>query len=163
MLSVHDDGPRLCDGLTRREWLRVGGLGAFGLSLPALLGSGARGAPNDWPCVAAVVQKLRPARGGLPAAITLPEHIRNTGGISWPGQDGGFLGRAADPWLIHCDPSAPAFGIPGLALPPEVPPVRLSGRLTLLGQINRHLDGVERSQAAARYDNRSRQALDLLT
>src|SRR5436190_10648594 len=37
MLSLHTTGPRLCDGLTRREWLRVGGLGAFGLSLPQLL------------------------------------------------------------------------------------------------------------------------------
>src|SRR5437660_296841 len=39
MWSIHDAGARLCDGLTRREWLRIGGLGAFGLSLPALLGS----------------------------------------------------------------------------------------------------------------------------
>src|SRR5262245_17646769 len=37
MLSIHDDGLPLCDGLTRREWLRVGGLGVCGLSLPALL------------------------------------------------------------------------------------------------------------------------------
>ncbi|HMC88798.1 MAG TPA: DUF1501 domain-containing protein, partial [Gemmataceae bacterium] len=27
----------MCDGLTRREWLRAGSLGLFGLSLPALL------------------------------------------------------------------------------------------------------------------------------
>src|SRR5262249_56654513 len=27
----------VCDGVTRREWLRVGGLGLCGLSLPALL------------------------------------------------------------------------------------------------------------------------------
>jgi hypothetical protein len=40
MLTIHHDGPQLCDGLTRREWLRVGGLGAFGLSMPALLRSG---------------------------------------------------------------------------------------------------------------------------
>ena len=39
MLSIHDEGRSLCDGLTRREWLRVGGLGLGGLSLagPALL------------------------------------------------------------------------------------------------------------------------------
>src|SRR4051812_29527309 len=37
MLSIQSSGARLCDGLTRREMLRVGGLGAFGLSLPALL------------------------------------------------------------------------------------------------------------------------------
>src|SRR6185295_18440216 len=30
-------GGRLCDLISRREWLRVGGLGALGLSLPALL------------------------------------------------------------------------------------------------------------------------------
>jgi hypothetical protein len=37
MLTIQDRGSRLCDGLTRREWLRVGGLGMFGLSLPRLL------------------------------------------------------------------------------------------------------------------------------
>ncbi len=37
MLSILDQGARLCDGLTRREALRVGGLSALGLSWPALL------------------------------------------------------------------------------------------------------------------------------
>ena len=37
MLSVLDAPARLCDGVDRREWLRIGGLGAFGLSLPTLL------------------------------------------------------------------------------------------------------------------------------
>src|SRR6187402_2344896 len=37
MLTIQDDGSPLCDGLTRREWLRIGSLGAFGLSLPQLL------------------------------------------------------------------------------------------------------------------------------
>src|SRR5437016_287776 len=37
MLSLRGLAARLCDGLTRREALRVGGLGAFGLSLPGLL------------------------------------------------------------------------------------------------------------------------------
>jgi hypothetical protein len=44
MLSILDDGPRLCDGLSRREWLRVGSLGAGGLALPALMRSRAAGA-----------------------------------------------------------------------------------------------------------------------
>src|SRR5262249_5703707 len=35
MFTIHDDGARLCDGFTRREWLRVGGVGMLGL--PALL------------------------------------------------------------------------------------------------------------------------------
>jgi hypothetical protein len=265
MFAIHDRGLRLCDGLTRREWLRVGGLGLFGLGLPALL-AGPRnaaaapqrkakacivlfhlggppqhetwdpkpdapaeirgdarpiasrvpglsvgelmpltarltdkicvlravstndnahsssgywmltgvphqptntenakpGPPNDWPCVAAVVQRLRPGNGSLPAAITLPEHIWNTGMISWPGQDAGFLGRNADPWLIHCDPNAPDFQVPGVGLPAEVPPLRLEGRQSLLEEVNRHLDGVDNSGAVGRYDNQSQQAFDLL-
>ena len=268
MFSIHDTGPRLCDGLTRREWLRVGGLSAMGLSLPALLAGrsvaapaasgsfgkakscivlfllggppqhetwdpkpdappevrgefkptatnvpGIRvgelmpqtarlmdkiaalravstddnahsssgywmltgvphqptnsenakpGAPNDWPCIGALVQRLRVGKNGLPAAVTLPEHIWNTGNLSWPGQDGGLLGRSADPWLIMCDPSSPDFQIPGLALPGEVSPARLRDRLSLLDQVNERLDAVDRSGAVARFDNRSQQAFDLL-
>ncbi len=37
MLSFRGRATRLCDGLTRREWLRVGGIGMLGLSLPNLL------------------------------------------------------------------------------------------------------------------------------
>jgi hypothetical protein len=268
MLAIHDSGARLCDGLTRREWLRVGGLGAFGLSLPALLarqrtaaaapaarsGGKARacivlfllggppqhetwdpkpdappevrgdlkpiasavpglqvgelmprvarltdriavlramstndnahsssgywmltgqphqpmntenartGAPNDWPCLGAVVKKLRPG-AGLPAAVTLPEEIWNTGHIVWPGQTAGWLGRKADPWLLTSDPSAPHFQVPELGLPAETPPLRLQGRESLLSQVNRRLDGWERSAELARYDTQSLQAFDLL-
>jgi hypothetical protein len=265
VFSIHDGGARLCDGLTRREWLRVGGLGAFGLSLPGLLraertpnpggtfgraracivlflmggppqhetwdpkpdapaeirgdlkpipsslpglhvgelmprtarlahkccvlravsthdnahsssgywmltgtphqptnSENARpGAPNDWPCLGAVVKHLR-GGGSLPAAVTLPEHIWNTGMIPWPGQNAGFLGRQADPWLLLCDPSQPGYQVSELGLPPEVPPLRLHGRQALLEQVNRHLDHVERGGAMARYDAQNRQAFDLL-
>jgi hypothetical protein len=37
MLRLCNSGVRLCDGLSRREFLRVGGLGAAGLTLPSLL------------------------------------------------------------------------------------------------------------------------------
>ncbi|MBW3542967.1 MAG: DUF1501 domain-containing protein [Planctomycetes bacterium] len=47
MLSLFDRPTRLCDGLTRREMLRVGALGAAGVSLPVLLArdAAAAGAP----------------------------------------------------------------------------------------------------------------------
>ncbi len=37
MLSLQDRATVLCDGISRREWLRVGGLSVLGLSLPDLL------------------------------------------------------------------------------------------------------------------------------
>lgn len=37
MFALHGRGEKLCDGVTRREVLRVGGLSAMGLSLPTLL------------------------------------------------------------------------------------------------------------------------------
>lgn len=263
MLTIHDGGIRLCDGLTRRDWLRVGGLGAFGLSLPDLLrhhqvqaaapakvkacivlflmggppqhetwdpkpeapveirgplkpisttvpglqvgelmprvaqqahrisvlramstndnahsSSGywmltgtphqptnsenaKPGAPNDWPCLGAVVKHLRPSIA-LPAAMTVPENIWNTGGIVWPGQTAGWLGQKADPWLMTCDPSQAGFQAPELGLAAEVPPLRFQSRQSLLQQVNRHLDQVDRSGAPGRYDSLSQQAFGLL-
>jgi hypothetical protein len=269
MFSIHDEGTRLCDGLNRREWLRIGGLGAFGLSLPSLLearqaaapvgvsGAFAKakacivlflmggppqhetwdpkpaapveirgdlkpiassirglrvgelmprvarlahrcavlravstndnahsssgywmltgtphqplqvenakpGAPNDWPCFGAVVKKLRGSKGSLPAAITIPEHIWNTGRLDWPGQNAGFLGRAYDPWLLTCDPNAADFQVPGLAMPGDLPALRFDSRVSLLDQVNRHLDRVDRGGAFSRHNAQSRQAFDLL-
>jgi hypothetical protein len=37
LLSIQDASARLLDRVSRREWLRIGGLSALGLSLPALL------------------------------------------------------------------------------------------------------------------------------
>jgi hypothetical protein len=296
MLGIHDQGIRLCDGLSRREMLRVGGLGLAGLSLPGLLAAegskpredvareafgraksciilfllggppqqetfdmkpdapaeirgpfqpiatnvpgiqvcellpnvarqmdkiavlramstndnahsssgywmltgyphtplnteNARPAfPNDHPCLAAVVKMLRtsplnpPLRSGegrrgerfpLPASIVVPEHIWNTGMIPWPGQDAGFLGRTADPWLIHCDPNSPEFHIPGLKLPADLPPLRLNDRNSLLDQVNRHLDSADARTIEGKgtgewgtpfvqHDSLHQQALDLL-
>ncbi len=45
MLTIHDKGMTLCDGVTRREALRVGGLGLGGLSLANLLKTRAKASP----------------------------------------------------------------------------------------------------------------------
>lgn len=270
MLPILDRGHSLCDGITRREWLRVGGIGLGGLSLPALLRSRASAAqgpagprlgkaksvivfglvggppqhetwdpkpmapaevrgqfgviptrtpgllvgelmprtaqlthkiavlralatndnahsssgyqmftgmphaplnqesatprpPNNWPCFGALVRALKPDRGQLPSAITLPEHIWNDGNFPWPGQDGGFLGVGRNPWLIHCDPSARDFRVPDLTLPEDVPALRFDGRRTLVAQVNRHLDDVQRSGVAEHYGLHAQRACDLLT
>src|SRR5437879_433598 len=45
MFSMEDGSHILGDCISRREWLRVGGLGAIGLSLPALLRAGQQPTP----------------------------------------------------------------------------------------------------------------------
>ncbi|HEX4073614.1 MAG TPA: DUF1501 domain-containing protein, partial [Planctomycetaceae bacterium] len=45
MFSILGQNARLCDGINRRELLRVGSLSALGLSLPRLLQAAQTGAP----------------------------------------------------------------------------------------------------------------------
>lgn len=274
MLSLLARGPCLCDGLSRREWLRVGGLGAMGLSLSQLnearasqtsaeksesaprgagfgrakscivlfmLGGppqhetwdpkpeapqevrgdfgtiqtatpGLRvgelmprtagltdriailramatddnahsssgywvltgrphapknqenalpGAPNDWPSMAAVVRHLQGDRTSLPGAIRLPEEIWNTGHIVWPGQDSGWLGAQADPWLVTCDPSQADFRIPDIALPVSITPERLEQRRALQQLMNRQFSAIGDAQTQ-RWSSWQAKAMDLM-
>jgi hypothetical protein len=94
------------------------------------------GAPNDWPSMGAIVRKVLQPHYTLPAAVTLPEQSANDGNLTWPGQDAGFLGRAADPWLINCEPEKGKFEIPGLALPPDVTHARFDSRKSLLDSLD---------------------------
>jgi hypothetical protein len=269
MFRIFDQGSTLCDGLTRREWLRIGGLGLGGVSLPTLLDAhrtqaasqmrlgrrprscivlsflggppqhetwdpkpqapaeirgelrpiasavpgflvgelmprtarhtakiavlramvtndnshsssgyymstgqphqpvGAEnakpGPPNNWPCLGALVRRVMPRPGGLPAAITLPEQAANDGNLTWPGQDAGFLGRAADPWLLNGAPEAANFQIAGLNLPAEVSTTRLTGRHALARQVNDRLDGMVQAGNLSNLSFQQQQALDLIT
>src|SRR5262249_41693099 len=120
------------------------------------------GAPNDWPSFGAVVRRLHRGNGSLPSAITLPEQAANDGNLTWPGQDAGFLGRASDPWLLHCDPGAADFQRRGVSLPADVPALRFDERRSLLEQVNQHIDGVHRSNVLPHFDGQTRQAFDLV-
>jgi uncharacterized protein (DUF1501 family) len=121
------------------------------------------GPPNNWPTVGAYVQALRRSAGaGLPAAVRLPNRIFNTDGSVWPGQDSGLLGRAADPWLLRCEPASPGYRIPEFSLSVDVPLGRLEGRHDLLGRVNRRFDAAERGGGAAQFDAQTQQAFDLL-
>src|SRR6516225_348421 len=60
MLRLFKDNPsRLCDGISRREWLHVGGVSLLGLSLPALLrAEGGRRAAKGKPAKACILLYL---------------------------------------------------------------------------------------------------------
>ena len=118
------------------------------------------GAPNDWPSIGGVVRKFLQPGCPLPASVTLPEQSANDGGLTWPGQDAGFLGRAADPWLINCAPESERFEVPTLTLPADMPPTRFNGRKGLLNALSRtHSDG----GVQAETDAHVRRAFEMIT
>ena len=260
MLRLHTNGPRLCDQLTRREMLHIGGLGLLGLSLPAQLaaqsptrrakscillflmggppqhstwdpkpdatpdvrgpfapiatsvpgiqiselmprlaqqmdkiailramstGDSAHsssgyymmtgvphapmnfenanpGAPNNWPTLGAIVQKVRGNHGPMPGAMRLPHRIFNTDGSVWPGQDSGFLGKAADPWLLRCEPGSATMRVSEFSLSADLPSGRLDDRRRLLDSVNQQMDGADRLGQMDRYDRNTQQAFDML-
>lgn len=120
------------------------------------------GAPNDHPTMAAVVRHLSPRRPVLPAAVRLPNHIYNTDGSVWPGQDSGWLGHSADPWLFSCEPASPGFDVPQFRLAADVTLDRITERRTLLSQMDQQLRAIDRSPRLATYSGEQRQAFDLL-
>ena len=265
MFSLHDRPARLCDGISRREWLRVGGLSTLGLSLPTLLAasenrstarsfgraknvlflwlqggppqhetfdpkpdatSEIRGefrpiqtnvpgirfcellprtaaiadklavvrslcthsdlhdasaywiltgrkyvgqesrqiSPADWPYLGSVIRMLKPSKA-LPAytSVWLPDVMRLNDNVMPAGQTAGFLGKRWEPQRVICDPSAPGFSVQGLALPPEMTPLRLDGRRKLREQLESHFDKVERGSALADYDRHTQDAFGLIS
>lgn len=121
------------------------------------------GPPNDWPTFAAAVQYLqREAPHVLPPAIRLPHHIFNTDQSVWPGQDSGFLGVPADPWLFRCQPASADFEVPEFQLLRDVPTTRFDSRRELLAQIDRRLAEVNRTDAFQAHQDVSQRALHLL-
>jgi hypothetical protein len=120
------------------------------------------GPPNDHPNLGGIVRRLWDQPGQLPAAVTLPELIVNNPNLTWPGQDAGYLGRIADPWLLVCDPNSNQFQIPGLGLPADVPAFRFDERRALLGQVESFTRHLERTPSGQRLSIYQRQAFDLL-
>ena len=117
------------------------------------------GPPNDWPSLPAMVRRLRGDANGVPGAVRLPMHIFNTDASVWPGQDGGFLGRSADPWLFRCEPGAAEMKIPEFTLSAGMSPDRLADRRDLLAKLDRGLASGASTSAGNRL---AEQAFDVL-
>jgi len=130
--------------------------------LPLNVENARPGFPNDWPVLGGILKQLRQHRRGMPVSVTIPEGIANTGNFPWPGQDGGFLGRPFDPWLITCDPSSPDYKIPDLTLPDDMTERRFEGRRDLLRQIDDRLAELDRTPAVSQYQIQTAAALDML-
>ena len=118
------------------------------------------GPPNDWPTIGAVVQHLSQEERIMPPAVRLPHHIYNTDGSVWPGQDSGWLGHAADPWLLNCEPASENSSVAEFELAADVSLDRFAGRRSLLDQIDSRRRQVDVGRAA--YGSLQQQAFSLL-
>ncbi|HET6422807.1 MAG TPA: DUF1501 domain-containing protein [Planctomycetaceae bacterium] len=120
------------------------------------------GPPNNFPTIGAVLQHLHRGDTALPPSVRLPHQIFNTDLSVWPGQDSGWLGHAADPWLFNCEPASANFDVPQFRLQADVGLGRLNQRQSLLEQLEHGLREIDRGPANATYHLQREQALTLL-
>src|SRR5262245_12608520 len=72
-----------------------------------------------FPAYGSVVDRLAPARKGVPTFLAFPHVIRD--GSVTPGQHASFLGKTHDPLFTGQDPAAADFRLPELSLPAGLP------------------------------------------
>ena len=118
--------------------------------------------PEDWPHLGSILTRLRPSKGALPTAVTMPwtvAHPAAPGGRA-PGQHGGWLGKGFDPFRVDGNPNIPGFRVAGLGLPDGVDAQRLAGRRSLLSGLSDHVEMA--GAGATAWDGFQHKALDAL-
>jgi hypothetical protein len=93
--------------------------------------------PSDYPHIGSLVSKFAPTNNGLPPCVALPETIGTTAGFVTPGQNGGFLGRRYDPFVVNKHPDEPDFAIPNLTPVKGLTQERLRKRVSLMESFDR--------------------------
>ncbi|RMG32365.1 MAG: DUF1501 domain-containing protein [Planctomycetota bacterium] len=119
---------------------------------------------RDTPHLGSVTARWRPARGGLPAFVTMPwlaYHPAAPGGKA-PGQNGGWLGHRYDPLLVEGDPSRPGWSVPALQLRSGLTLKRLENRRLLLNTLDRQVQPLLERPAARGFDEQQQRAFAML-
>ncbi|MFN8706924.1 MAG: DUF1501 domain-containing protein [Planctomyces sp.] len=121
------------------------------------------GFPNDHPNLGAVTRHFRTGRSQLPASIRLPHRIFNTDGSVWPGQDGGFLGKSVEPWLLNCQPADERDSIEEFQLSADLSDPRMIRRRHLLRDLGIAASGFSQSPAIMPWNQLTDNAFDVLS
>jgi hypothetical protein len=114
-----------------------------------------------FPAYGSIVDKLAPAKGGMPTFVAYP-HIMRDGSIA-PGQHASFLGKTYNPLFFTQDPNSPNFGLPELQLPNDLTIERLESRREVLKLIDRQSGLLEHSATARGIDESYQKAMAMLT
>jgi hypothetical protein len=114
-----------------------------------------------FPAYGSVVDRLLPAKKGVPSFVAYP-HVLRDGSLT-PGQHASFLGKANDPLLITQDPNSPDFRLPELELPASLSAERLENRREMLKVIDKQTELLDFSAKARGIDAAYEKALTMLT
>lgn len=120
-------------------------------------------APTDWPYLGSIVKLLKPSEK-LPAysSVWLPDVMRLNDNVQPAGQTSGWMGKRWEPERVICDPSGSQFKMEGFTLPADVPPLRLNQRESLLSQVERHFNTIEKQGVMKDYESHVQNAFGLL-
>jgi hypothetical protein len=113
-----------------------------------------------FPAYGSVVDRLAPARKGIPTFVAFP-HVISDGSIT-PGQHASFLGKTHDPLLIRENPNAADFRLPELSLPASLSAKRLANRREIMKLIDQQNDLLENSAKARGIAEHYDRALSML-
>jgi hypothetical protein len=141
--------------------------------------------PNEWPSISSqVMYALRNKTGGLPPSVVLPQPSVNEAARFRPGQYAGRLGNRWESWHVDIaakcalgngacpdcfrfdddefeHASKTVFDTPMLTLP-EGGRLRLSNRVSLLGEIEQQQKSLEEGASTSRLDQQRQQAISVL-
>jgi len=115
------------------------------------------------PHAGCALEYLKGRRNELPAHVVLPEPMGPTGGNLPHGQDGGFLGKAFDPFVLNADPSKKDFKVPDLLPPEEIGEARLRRRRDMRDIVDDTVRSFEASANAQLMDSSFAAAYRLMT
>ncbi|HEY1065717.1 MAG TPA: DUF1501 domain-containing protein, partial [Pirellulales bacterium] len=90
---------------------------------------------NQAPSHGSIISRKLGPRGSIPPYVCLPE-MHASGGSA-------YLGAAHAPFVVEADPASPAFAVPDLLPPLEVPGDRVAQRRALLQQVDRYQQSAE--------------------
>jgi hypothetical protein len=117
---------------------------------------------DDFPGPGAVLNYLPGPTLKVPRSVSLPNWLSIPGPSNrMPGQYGGMLGAAYDPFLIEGDPNRADYDPLSLHLTQGMTVKRLETRLTLLQQVDRLSRQLE-GEMNQRYDRLQQSAFDLV-
>jgi hypothetical protein len=128
---------------------------------PALDDIRLRDTRDLFPAYGSVVERLAPARPGVPTFVAFP-HVLRDGSVT-PGQHASFLGKAYDPLLVTQDPNDPDFRLPELSLPAGLSLQRLESRREIQRLIDGQTELLDISARARGIDASYEKAVSMLT